>query len=122
MARKVLLGANDRIVGQFWEKACRVCGYEVAYAQTPEEMITKVNYSEAQRYIMDVNFKSGVDIWPGRGAWNLVEALILEGDKDVKIITVSGDDRLVEKARKEGIPITRKTDFNLSEIMEFLRE
>jgi len=120
MARRALLGANDETVGNMWERVCGLKGYGVVYAQTPEEMVENAARSQDfSRYIMDVNFKSGTDIWPGRGVWNMVRTRA-EAGEDVKFMAVSGDDRVVDAAREEGIPVMRKTDFTVQQIIEFL--
>ena len=122
---EVLLGIHDiplnKVVSRLLRKS-----HEVSAVATLKEMsqmlgiVEGVSYAEQCRYavvIMDVNLDSpGADnIAPGREIYQYLQPLI-EG-RQVKFTTVSGNDAVVEKALREGIPCVPKP----KGILEYIR-
>ncbi len=118
MAKRILLGLHDLGLVNSYKLNCELRDYEVDYAPTIEQMIEQAKKAEHQAYLMDVNLGSpgSEDITPAVEVFNLVRSRIVEGL--AKFIGISGDFKVVEAARKQGIPAENKMLFNLIDFLE----
>lgn len=115
----ILLGLHDHSVLKSYRTVCKIKGYKVDEATTPEEMLAEAKKGKHVRYLMDLNFGSPADVSVdvARQVYGAVYPRVAEGV--AKFMGISGNLETITAAEEAGIPAEDKTTFSL---INFLKE
>jgi hypothetical protein len=116
MSNRVLLAVHDKGLIKTLPRLIGYAGYQSDLAKNKEDLLEKAKQQRYHACIMDVNFErpQSFEIGISKEVYKLLNQYAT-----TKFMAISGDPKIVEEAKKQGIPTVYKSELDL---LTFLRQ
>lgn len=102
----MILGVHNSDTELIYKETSKYLGYNATSVRSIDEMSRMVKEREYDRYIIDLNLGNpgSKDITSGQTLWEIVRGRV--DGKKVKFIGISNSDKVIDAAKRAGIPST----------------